>query len=174
MYSVNGDVLQPMLSFANPVDVSLEHPVGFDLDDATILQMARSWPRLASLFLEARPLHHIHPRVTLEGVYFLAENCHSLRRLGMTVDVTSVPNIRLDKERRRAAQKRLFTFDVSLSPVTNPGRVAVFLAAIFPELRRIMTFYDNRLYLDDDEHEIGRADVLELHSRWKAVEDVLR
>ncbi|KAJ7664059.1 hypothetical protein B0H17DRAFT_304113 [Mycena rosella] len=178
-YSVGRDMIEPLFPFANLVTVSLIHPVGFDLDDATILKMARSWPRLQSLFLTARPFHHMPSRVTLEGVYAFAEHCPRLRTLGITVDATSVPKIRIDKEQPRVTQLTLATLHVALSLIGNAGRVAVFLSAIFPELRWIQTFYDGVLAEHEDEEEEEAelevpAEQLESHKKWKAVEDALR
>ncbi|KAJ6532299.1 hypothetical protein DFH09DRAFT_1408342 [Mycena vulgaris] len=83
LYSVGADILQPLFSFANLRTVSLEHPVGFDLDVAAVVQMARSWPRLEHLSPKAKPFHDRPSRVTLEGISAFAEHCLSLHTLAI-------------------------------------------------------------------------------------------
>ncbi|KAJ6532301.1 hypothetical protein DFH09DRAFT_993759 [Mycena vulgaris] len=177
-YSVGGDILQPLFAFANLRTVSLEHPVGFDLDNATVVQMARSWPRLEELSLRANLFSHIPSRVTLEGVSAFAEHCPSLHTLAIVFDATSGPKLRPTTTTRRAAPSRLRTFNVGLSPINNPARVAVFLSVIFPKLRWIETFYDElrERYEDEgaEEELFVDANVLELHNRWSAVADALQ
>ncbi|KAJ7495504.1 hypothetical protein FB451DRAFT_1387525 [Mycena latifolia] len=176
MYCVRGDVLLPLFSFANLVIVTLRHPVGFDLDDTTVLGMARAWPRIESLALLAGNFRHVHPRVTLEGLSAFAEHCPHLRTLSMTLDATMVPKLRGKNKKPRVAQESLAYLNVSVSPISNPGRVAVFLSAIFPELQWISTSYDDLMAEmqgeDVDEPVVG-PEVIDSHVVWKTVEDAL-
>ncbi|KAJ7495527.1 hypothetical protein FB451DRAFT_1077167 [Mycena latifolia] len=173
-YSVGGDALEPLFSFVNLVHISLEHPVGFDLVDSTILQMARSWPRLEHLMLTARPFHHMRSRVTLEALHAFAQHCPNLDTLGLTFDATSVPKIG-DSEEDFPQQDCLHALHVSLSPITHPEPVAKFLSALFPGLVGIVTFFNDRL--DEHDGEEGEllleVSVVTSHSLWKDVEDEL-
>ncbi|KAJ7495526.1 hypothetical protein FB451DRAFT_1478426 [Mycena latifolia] len=177
MYCVRGDMLLPLFSFANLVSVTLVHPVGFDLDDAIVLGMAHAWSRIESLALLAGSFRHVHPRVTLEGLSAFAEHCPRLRSLSMTLDATMVPKLRGNDKKPRVTQESLTCVDVYLSLISKPGRVAVFLSAIFPELRWISTSYDERLdemEEDDADEPIVEQEVVDSHVLWKAVEDALQ
>ncbi|KAJ7042179.1 hypothetical protein C8F04DRAFT_1252159 [Mycena alexandri] len=56
-------------------DMSLSHPVGFDLNDAAICRMATAWPQIKSLALHSFPARHLPTGVTLEGLEALPERC---------------------------------------------------------------------------------------------------
>ncbi|KAJ7694415.1 hypothetical protein B0H17DRAFT_1057571 [Mycena rosella] len=87
-YSAGGDILSPLFCFANLVLVDLVHAAGFDLDNAIVLAMARAWPQIEYLALEAGAFRHVRSRVTLEGLYAFAQHCPNLRNLELTFDVT--------------------------------------------------------------------------------------
>ncbi|KAJ7143901.1 hypothetical protein C8R44DRAFT_759113 [Mycena epipterygia] len=176
VYSVGSDLLRPLFSFTNLVRVSLQHPVGFDLDDATVLQMARAWSRIECLILRASPARHMRSRVTLEGIYAFAKHCPSLKMLQMTFDATFVPKIN-KKRPSRMAQQSLYCFNVDLSLLRRPRGVAKFLSAIFPRLVSIQTTYEHLLDLhdeeDDEEEMTVEPEVYDSHTFWKEVEDAL-
>ncbi|KAJ7132333.1 hypothetical protein C8R44DRAFT_731023 [Mycena epipterygia] len=144
LYSVGRDTLQSLFSFGNLVDVSLEQQVGFDLDDATVREMARAWPRLECLALTTEHFEHTRSLVTLEGLYALATHCSRLYTLYMSFDATVVPTI-FDGKKERVVQRSLGYLNVALSLITQPRNVAKFLSAIFPRLWQIQTSYDNFL-----------------------------
>ncbi|KAJ7756649.1 hypothetical protein B0H16DRAFT_1826120 [Mycena metata] len=84
-YLVGEEILKPLFSFGNLVSVRLAYPVGFDIDDAVVRNMARAWPRLEALILPHHHPHHLPPiRVTLAGVYSLAKYCPLLERPTMS------------------------------------------------------------------------------------------
>ncbi|KAJ7224925.1 hypothetical protein B0H12DRAFT_1328790 [Mycena haematopus] len=160
-YSVGGDVLQPLFSFTNLHQVELRHTVGFDLDDATILDMARSWPRITALTLEASTTRHMPSRVTLGGLYAFAEHCPRLSSLGITFDATSIPHTPLSGE-IRTRQLCFMSLHVYCSPIGDPERVAEFLFSMFPRLRIIHTSYPMAAGTVPE-------DVFDSHTLWKDV-----
>ncbi|KAJ6483581.1 hypothetical protein C8R47DRAFT_914036, partial [Mycena vitilis] len=123
-----GDIIEPLFSFAK-----LSHSVGFDLDDAAVLRMARAWPRIHDLVLKAGPSRHMSSRVTLEGLCAFTKHCPSLCVLALSFDATVVPKIRFTG-RKRKSQQKLFSLHVALSPIRRPRAVAKLFAAIFPRL----------------------------------------
>ncbi|KAJ7746131.1 hypothetical protein DFH07DRAFT_1038550 [Mycena maculata] len=141
-YSVAGDILQPLFSFSNLHKVELRHPVGFDLDNATILDMARSWPHITIIKLVASTTRHMPTRVTLEGLYAFAEHCPQLRDLTLTFDATLVSRTPPSDEPRHN-QLCLQCLNVECSLVGDPGPVAEFLFSIFPRLWAIRTAQKN-------------------------------
>jgi hypothetical protein len=144
-YSVGGDILQPLLSFSNLHKLDLRHPVGFDIDNATILDMARSWPQLKILNLVACTTRHMPSRVTLEGLYTFAEHCPQLTGLTLTFDAT-LPPCTAPSDQPRHSQQRLEYLNVEGSPVGAPAPVAEFLFFIFPNLWVIRT--EQRCFAD--------------------------
>ncbi|KAJ6476209.1 hypothetical protein C8R45DRAFT_1216919 [Mycena sanguinolenta] len=142
MYLIGGEILRPLFAFSNLVHVSLSHPVGVDLDDVVVQDMARAWPRIKTLALPPKRSHRIHPRVTLQGIYAFAQHCPHLRVLHLAFDATVVPKIPV-KARERACQLSLYEINVAHSPIRKPesGSVAKFLSKIFPELDTITTLH---------------------------------
>ncbi|KAJ7674020.1 hypothetical protein DFH06DRAFT_1081835 [Mycena polygramma] len=178
-YSVGGDIIEPIFSFVNITSVSLSHPAGFDLDNTIISRMARAWPRIEFLALEAGGTRHVRSRVTLEGLYSFAKHCPKLFILEMSFDATVVPRIRINGK-KRAKQQSLGLLQVALSPLSRPTDVATFLAVIFPHLSRIRTQYDEILdaRVDDDDEsdeddDMADPRVIALHRMWKEVQDEL-
>ncbi|KAJ6556590.1 hypothetical protein DFH09DRAFT_1084678 [Mycena vulgaris] len=172
-YSVGRDVLHPLFAFTNLVNVTLIHPVGFDLDDGTVVAMARAWPCLEILGLRARPFRHVRPRVTLDGISAFAKHCRSLRVLAITFDATIVPKLR--DNMKKTKQAALVSFDVGNSPIgKKTRRVAKFLVAIFPQLMEIDTLYGDMLNEDGEiDDEVGDPEIKTSHTRWKAVMEAL-
>ncbi|KAF7365300.1 hypothetical protein MVEN_00401800 [Mycena venus] len=175
LYSVQGDILEPLFSFTNLVSVMLSHPVGFDLDDATIVAMVRAWPRIESLGFQAGSSGHIPSRVTLEGLVTFSRHCPYLYCLRLTFDASVVPETNHDAEE---AQQTLRYLNVALSPIDHPQRVAKFLLAIFPKLTFIETLCDDILEEADlgfDEYDEMDVEphVATSHDVWKKVQESL-
>jgi hypothetical protein len=170
MYSVGADILRILFCFTNLVTVWLASPVGFDLDDSQVTEIACAWPHLEDLSLEASPERHIHPRTTLESVYAFAKHCPYLQTLQMTFDATQIPQMR-PSGMRRVTQGALDSLSVATSPISKPRSVAKFLSTIFPRLRRIGTLHDNWSLLDDE--RANDEDVVKSHRLWKVVEETL-
>ncbi|KAJ7234477.1 hypothetical protein C8J57DRAFT_1089690, partial [Mycena rebaudengoi] len=162
LYAVGVEILQPLFSFSNLVDVYLAHPVGFQLDDSAVFAMASAWPRLQCIALVASRYCHMDSRVTLEGVYAFARHCPNLGELRMTFDGTHGQS--------RAAQERLTVMDVAFSPIHRPQRVSTFLSKIIPRLKRIETLWID-LFLDE---EITDPAVAASHDLWREVAVVLK
>ncbi|KAJ7851804.1 hypothetical protein B0H14DRAFT_2761052, partial [Mycena olivaceomarginata] len=58
--------LRPLFTFSNLTHVELSAPAGFALDDATVADMARGWPRIDTLRLFSSR-EHAHVQSTLEA-----------------------------------------------------------------------------------------------------------
>ncbi|KAJ7171339.1 hypothetical protein C8R46DRAFT_1262711 [Mycena filopes] len=150
--------------------------LGFDLDDATILLMARTWPQIATLSLTANPCRHIPSRVTLEGLVSLSKYCPDLGTLDTSFDATTVPPIR-DQGKTRVGQQTLVGIGVGCSPVGDAGLVAEFLAVIFPRLKYFVTLRSELLEQTPpwttESLEALDAEVMESGEGWRDVEDQL-
>ncbi|KAJ7353568.1 hypothetical protein DFH08DRAFT_934427 [Mycena albidolilacea] len=164
IYLVKGDILHPLFSFSNLVNVSLSHPVGVDLDDTVVRKMATAWPQIESLLLPPERSHRITPRATLEGIYAFAQHCPRLRSLHLVFDASIVPELK-SKGEKTVCQRALRYLDVSYSPVGKPRPVAKFLSAIFPHLHTISTLY----YALPKSMADAKAEVLASHMGWNQV-----
>ncbi|KAF8183815.1 hypothetical protein K438DRAFT_1974844 [Mycena galopus ATCC 62051] len=166
MYAIGGSILRPLFAFSNLVDVALSHPVGVDLDDDEVREMARAWPHIESLQLPPEPSHRITPRVTLKGMHAFAGHCHRLHTLHFVFDATVVPKIK-GKANKNACQRSLESLNVAYSPISQPRSVAKFLSAIFPHLGTITTLQQRVSQ--------SMADIEAIASQkcWEKVEEVL-
>ncbi|KAJ6623296.1 hypothetical protein B0H10DRAFT_1786661 [Mycena sp. CBHHK59/15] len=169
MYAVKGHHLRPLFCFSNLTDVSLAPPVGFDLDDVTVSDMARAWPHIQWLILGAGSYAHVASRVTLQGLYAFAQHCPELHFLQISLDASAVPLMELCGK-TRVSQGRLTTLRVPCSTIVAPISVVAFLSSIFPKLSHISTERD----LTDNQDE-GEPDATAImyHQYWKFVELML-
>ncbi|KAJ7840905.1 hypothetical protein B0H13DRAFT_1636058 [Mycena leptocephala] len=79
----------PLLRFIELRVLRIRVPSGHDLDDATIYDMARSWPRIEELIFGSAA--RINPRCTLLALRHLSQHCPLLEMLELTLDASSVP-----------------------------------------------------------------------------------
>ncbi|KAJ7355655.1 hypothetical protein DFH08DRAFT_505091 [Mycena albidolilacea] len=163
-YSIKGDILRPLFPFRSLVKLDLEHSVGFDLDDAAVLDMARAWPCVQLLSLSSHS-RHIQPRVTLVGISGIAQHCPRLQRFGITFDATVIPELKPEVPSHTA----LYELDVAYSPIGDPFEVANYLGVIFPGLGSIRTLY---VGLRDPEN-MADVQVVTQHNVWKKFQWVL-
>ncbi|KAK7044493.1 hypothetical protein R3P38DRAFT_166034 [Favolaschia claudopus] len=178
-YLMNGAQILPLTSFTNFTEVYLTPPLGFDLDDAIIADLAQAWPHLSHLSLFSSCYVNYPSRVTLNGLLPLPRYCPHLRSLTLPLDAASEMRWPQklhsesdgDEPGRRLQQRSLVSLNVMRSPITDSSPVAWFLSSVFPRLKSILTDYE----LQPAGGE-GRADLIEvvaLHEKWKAVEGVL-
>ncbi|KAJ7630226.1 hypothetical protein FB45DRAFT_747513 [Roridomyces roridus] len=130
-YTIWASSLRHLFCFKNLTNVSINTAVGFDLDDGTVVDMARSWPRIRQLTLEKR-LGISRPRITLRCLEAFAEYCPSLSFLSIALDATVIPESQGD-----FYLERLANLQVSASPISNADPVAQFIARICPRLMHL-------------------------------------
>ncbi|KAK7052601.1 hypothetical protein R3P38DRAFT_2604095 [Favolaschia claudopus] len=143
-FIVGPDVFRRMSCFTDLRYLSITSSRGFDLDDMSVAEIARTWPRLQTLALSAAPHYHVPSRVTLEGISALAKHCTDLRMLSMTFDATVVPTpdtVPQGQDGADIASPRhsLRILQVNQTPILDAQAVADFLAPVFPELAVIWT-----------------------------------
>ncbi|KAJ6587591.1 hypothetical protein DFH09DRAFT_1074811 [Mycena vulgaris] len=144
MYSVAANILLPLSSFAHLVHGSI-----------SMTPQSSPWPALG---------------LALNIYHFERDHFAMLSTLAMSFDATLVPKI-WEPTKARTSQPTLRTLTISISLISQPGRVAVFLSAIYPKLSCIDTFYEDRL-TDIDEEDIP-PDVMRSHNLWMQVESAL-
>ncbi|KAJ7100561.1 hypothetical protein C8R43DRAFT_1141304 [Mycena crocata] len=172
-YLVSGFTLLRLLCFGNLTSVDLRPPVGFDIDDCTAWDIARAWPKLRSLGLQAATDLSHRPSMTLHGLRAFAKHCPDLFGLVIAVDASMVPAFD-GSPNTQICQRRLTSFNVSASPISNAAVVARFLSAMFPCISYMGTLHEWRWEepAENDENEemaMERAH----HFRWKQVEETI-
>lgn len=155
--------LAPLLCFVNLAHVDIVSPVGFDLNDDIVSDMARAWPHLEELELSSLEPPSA-PRVTLAGLCAIAQRCPQLELLHMAFDATIIP-----PPAHPIYQDNLYRLSVDNSPVGTPMSVATFLAGIFTCLTAIPTNLEHR---SEPEEGFLPSDFA-MHRRWKEVEALL-
>ncbi|KAJ7729764.1 hypothetical protein B0H16DRAFT_1893780 [Mycena metata] len=154
-----GRFLRALFCFSKLTDVKIHVLDGFDIDDATLRDLACAWPYLQLLSLESQHTDRIAtPRATLRGLQALAEHCSDLHTLALAFNATNVP---LEVQ---ITQEKLVSLRVDGSPITAPIPVAQFLAATFTNLNEIDSNYGRnhsewvevgKLLLETPEEEHG-------------------
>ncbi|KAJ6566753.1 hypothetical protein B0H19DRAFT_1257941 [Mycena capillaripes] len=142
------------------VILSIHVPTGFDLDDATIMEMASTWPYIEESEFKADVQHH-PTQVTLLGLQAFSEQCAYLRKLRIAIDATAIPEPRRAPEPRLVAQESLVSLAVGQSPIDNAFAVARYLSSIFTNAKEAMPTY-------------GDFDDAENCKRWVEVAAMLR
>ncbi|KAJ7454327.1 hypothetical protein B0H11DRAFT_1819984 [Mycena galericulata] len=167
IFSIQGQSLRPLLSFSNLLSINLTLLVEIDLDNATISDLARAWPRIEQLALSSH-YPSTSRRATLQCLHSFARFCPHLANLTITLDGTDLEK-GIGCSVFQHALKRL---NVEFSPISAAIPVARFISAIFPNLRNVETNCDDPDNMDlDDLSENEEA--VRFYHLWKEVESLL-
>ncbi|KAJ7937842.1 hypothetical protein B0H13DRAFT_1698631 [Mycena leptocephala] len=168
-YPIRPESIRVLLCFVNLTAISILSPVGIDLDNDTVAEMARAWPGIESLELASYRSTTTRPRISLGCLLLFATYCRHMRRLVISFDGTVLPTPQLGAG-NRSPQHSLKHLDVEYSAISTPISVAGFLSGIFPRLEEISS------RLDDEQNpkEVAlRAQEMEFHDRWNEVQALL-
>ncbi|KAJ7788929.1 hypothetical protein B0H14DRAFT_3575436 [Mycena olivaceomarginata] len=169
-YLIDGPILATLFCFGNLTEITLEPPVGFDIDDETVADMARAWPKLKSRCLIASSDLHHPSSMLLNGLCVFANHCYELTYLTIAFDASTVPPFD-DSSVTAVSQSSLTSLDVGASPMIHPSLVAQFLSRLFPNLAIIRTLNE---WCRDDEENISENPVEHAqYTRWEQVQIAL-
>ncbi|KAJ6545450.1 hypothetical protein B0H19DRAFT_1380084 [Mycena capillaripes] len=85
-------IFHHLFCFTRLTLVEIRVPVGYDISDATISDMARAWPNIEQLSLGWSPEYYYHTqRCTLLALVSFARHCPRLREVSIPLDFSSVP-----------------------------------------------------------------------------------
>ncbi|KAJ7652852.1 hypothetical protein DFH06DRAFT_1330940 [Mycena polygramma] len=159
-YIVQSDALRILFPFRNLDTVFLSPPKGFDIDDATVEDLARAWPRLKTLRLQGGD-EYVRPisRVTFRGIQAFGRYCPRLNYLNIPFDASLVPH-----EVDIKPHENLFLLHVADSFISDPEAVASYLYTLFPNLGHIATSRSGK----DVDRDLGTSATL--HERWMDVD----
>ncbi|KAJ7612607.1 hypothetical protein FB45DRAFT_1036829 [Roridomyces roridus] len=136
-YIIPASSLRRLFCFNNLTEIDIKTAVGFDLDDATVVDMTRSWPHVESLRLQTC-FGPSSPRTTLCCLKAFAQYCPRLAMLSIPFDATVVPS----ESQGDFYLKDLTHLDVDASPISAADPVAQFIARICPRLRHVRSLLD--------------------------------
>ncbi|KAJ7652823.1 hypothetical protein DFH06DRAFT_1093842 [Mycena polygramma] len=158
-YIVQSDALRILFPFRNLDTAFLSPPKGFDIDDATVEDLARAWPHLKTLRLQGGD-EYVRPisRVTFRGIRALGQYCPRLNYLNIPFDASLVPH-----EVDIKPHESLFLLHVAGSFISDPEAVASYLYILFPRLGYIATSRSGK----DVDRDLGASATL--HERWMDV-----
>ncbi|KAG1851910.1 hypothetical protein F4604DRAFT_1933846 [Suillus subluteus] len=136
--SIEAAAFQPLYAFRNLRKLDFE-PDAFcivQIDDASLLQMAKAWPYLEELRISKYPSRY---QVTAHAFVVLLRYCPRLRSVTVpidwsTIDVHTIPP---DIPYQGFSQKALSNLFVGGSSITRPTSIAAFISAVAPNLRSI-------------------------------------
>ncbi|THH32429.1 hypothetical protein EUX98_g1766 [Antrodiella citrinella] len=164
--SVMSDALRPLLRHQNMREFVIRSPWSWDLDNALIVDIARSWNEIEVLILSPNNHWPSPSRITLVGLEPLALHCPQLAEFGAIID-TSAPLVAPDFFNRMPIGGKwsmsLQTLAVDCSPIDSPAVVAFYLSRMFPNVNVIEAFQS---YEDEDDAESD-------YIRWARVLDIL-
>ncbi|KAF5376488.1 hypothetical protein D9615_008647 [Tricholomella constricta] len=131
--------IAPLLAFHSLQSLVMQPIEGFDLDDASLEQLAKALPRLKALmlgvFTNAISLAK-RPRVTLSSLGTLARYCPNLEHVGLHLDAC-IPCAAETTSSTRHTSLRCLVF--GKSPIEDVMMVARFLSQMFPNIEDIWT-----------------------------------
>ncbi|KAF7345351.1 hypothetical protein MVEN_01552800 [Mycena venus] len=159
-----GRFFRPLFDFTRLTVVEIQVPAGYDLDDATVEDMAGAWPNLEEFGLRARS--NYEPRCTVLSLQSFARHCPRLWVLAITLDASAVPGPQgPSTDAPFPPQDKLKCLNVASSRTSDASvaAVAAFISSIFSNLHEIMT---DEGYLWEEDDEVGRQH----HQRWKEIE----
>ncbi|KAJ6452685.1 hypothetical protein C8R47DRAFT_264547 [Mycena vitilis] len=156
-------LLHTLFYFPHLTSLTLHIPGGFDLDDASALDIARAWPNLHELDLIPDEVVPGERRTTLSALCIFADNCPELGSLAIEFNALTVPARDPDKPGFRT---RLTNLRVGHSPIEDPIAVGGFISSLFPQLSEL---YSRTIYQEDDYG--WEADELHYYERWETVRD---
>ncbi|KAF7366143.1 hypothetical protein MVEN_00491200 [Mycena venus] len=173
LYLIPPRSVRLLFCFSGLTSLCLTCPMGFDLDNAAVEELACAWPQIETLQLSGLYPRHA-PRATLACLQSFSRHCPRLCVLTFAIDATATPSVPVHPGTRLVQQHTLQKLDIVRSPLgsSTPISVARFLSALFPRLERIRT--EREWDENDDEDELlEHGDAIRLHRRWKEVQALL-
>lgn len=142
------DRFESLLSFRNLRELDfLFHYMDYQLDNASIKTMTTAWPHMRrfSLVFDADWGTDHRSEITLDGLVPMAKNWPQLEHLALSLcGELSVDEVPLLKPGDGSYCSNIQSIDVGYSFLqSDPGAVAAFLTAIFPNLHHIDYYNDD-------------------------------
>lgn len=180
LHLVTVETLSPLLRLDLTL-LKLEPGAPIEINDDFVVQMARAWPRLRMLELNADwRRYHFAPNVTLAGLIPLAKHCPDINALALPIstDVSAFEEEYESGHRPTGGHsfRRCYTFGVGPSTIAQDAdqlMIAGFLSDLCPDLVTVQSAWtragprkEGDASLDEELDDMGEA--------WKQVEKYAR
>ena len=100
-----------------------------DVTDEIVQNIVKALPQIRVLLLLSNYCRARIPNVTFKSLIAIAQGCHRIKKLGLAFDAVEVGSATALKGIKSNLTLRMFL--VNDSPISQPGRVALFLTALF-------------------------------------------
>ncbi|GLB40914.1 hypothetical protein LshimejAT787_0901290 [Lyophyllum shimeji] len=129
--AVKFDAIRPLLAFHGITSLNLNIPLGLDLDDPCLGELARAFPAVENLDLYKASVQH-SPQATLAGIAACAEHYLRISEISLQVDAMKIKTTPSESPRVRPSDRRV-RLDFYNSPINGPRAVASKLYKMFPK-----------------------------------------
>ncbi|EAU91856.2 hypothetical protein CC1G_04623 [Coprinopsis cinerea okayama7 len=176
-FVIKGPTLLPIVEFKDLTSITIHRCACVELDDANLLQLFSSWPKLVEFIFEPPELHTsviYRKKLTLEGLHNALQRCPNLARLSLACDARRVPPA------KGVPHQCLKVWDVGFSPIQSGRAVGEWLRQFYPRLEAASLEYFSHFAsgletIKDEkgipEHELEKVLMI---NRWNDVVSVLR
>ncbi|KAJ7184916.1 hypothetical protein C8R46DRAFT_938891 [Mycena filopes] len=167
-YIIPTNFLRNLNCFAHLTHFNIATLAGFDLGDSEIAGLARAWPLIEDLRLEAA-MRSAMRSPTLRCISIIAQHCPRLRSLHMTFDTDGEIPVWTQQP---PSQTSLTDLNVGHSPIhaVSTAAAARFLSAVFPNLQNISTQREYEEGETEEDFEGTDLALYQYHELWKEVE----
>ncbi|OAX42307.1 hypothetical protein K503DRAFT_863138 [Rhizopogon vinicolor AM-OR11-026] len=167
--SISAAVFQPLCAFRNLRKFELEVEGDVQLDDTTLLQLAKAWPLLEELVIRGGYEGLSSSQGTTSDAFVsLLQHCPRLTSIGITLDWSAADRCHISPQipYQGFAHRALSRADFGSSRIRHVTGVAAFISAIAPKLEGIVGWdYDNH-----HNHE----DYIIYSAKWRAVHRLVK
>ncbi|KAI0770042.1 hypothetical protein C8Q74DRAFT_1369268 [Fomes fomentarius] len=171
---VSPETLSPLLQL-NLTVLKLEPGGPIDIDDEYVVRMARAWPDLRILELNAEWRRHPVPRVTLAGLVPLAQQCPDVTALAMPISTDTTAFREEYKAGRRPTggvsfkQCSMVGVGPSWVAANELMMIAGFLSDLCPDLMAVQTSWMRAGQPSEGEQDLDVEDQ-RMGEMWRDVE----
>lgn len=166
---INGNMLRPLLPFANMKELSISTTNSFKLDNAMLRDMAMAWPKLQTLELGISGWG-APSGISPAGLIPLLENCQNLRNLSIVIDASTV-DFSVEMLSNHKSNTRIRKLKLGDSRIGGDYElIAKFFSSLTPNLTTIHCWGDGvhgLAYCRSKQVRLFRG-------RWKEVERIIR
>lgn len=170
---VSLSTFQSLLALPNIDAFEFDAPCDIALDDDAITTLAKHWPKLTMLSINAKSGWGITSRVTPQGLIMLLSRCPGLSDIALAVDFSEIDGPHADIPESRpgngVTNDKCLIANFVTSAIMFPATVAAFLSDICPELEAVDSAWCQSMFMQD----VDREEVDIYRERWEEVGNLL-
>ncbi|KAJ8592381.1 hypothetical protein M405DRAFT_931524 [Rhizopogon salebrosus TDB-379] len=166
--SISAATFGPLCAFWNLRSLDFESLYDVQLDDTTLIQMAKAWPLLEVLLIHGKIGQWADHNITPNALVSLLQHCPRLVSVTIGMNWSTVDRCGISSEipYQGFAHGALSCADFQASTIRHPTRIAAFLSAIAPRLKTIIAWNFDR--------DVNDPDFDKYLPRWMAVHHLVK